>query len=98
MKLRKQAGVLLALCALMPVGIVAQPHTAYATTLSTVQATKCRQPSAASLSGAEMTVTTAGAPIDGICFIVGICTGVWPIGTLICGPTAIGCVIHYWKL
>lgn len=34
--------------------------------------------------------------MNGICYIAGICTGFWPIGTLICGPTAVGCTVYYF--
>jgi hypothetical protein len=34
---------------------------------------------------------------NGTCFIAGICTGFWPIGTLICGPTAAGCAVMYFS-
>ena len=30
-----------------------------------------------------------------ICYVAGIATGFWPIGTLIAGPTALGCVVMY---
>jgi hypothetical protein len=32
---------------------------------------------------------------DAICFAAGIATGFWPIGTLIAGPTAVGCLVIY---
>ena len=34
--------------------------------------------------------------MNGICYIAGVCTGFWPIGTLICGPTAVGCAVYYF--
>lgn len=34
--------------------------------------------------------------MNGICYVAGICTGFWPIGTLICGPTAVGCAVYYF--
>ncbi|MBL93477.1 MAG: hypothetical protein CMH56_16880 [Myxococcales bacterium] len=33
--------------------------------------------------------------IDGICYAASIFAGLWPIGTAIAGPTALGCLIHY---
>lgn len=39
----------------------------------------------------------AAEPIDAICFVAGATVGIWPIGTLIAGPTAVGCLIHYWN-
>jgi hypothetical protein len=33
--------------------------------------------------------------VDAICFAAGIATGFWPIGTLIAGPTAVGCLVMY---
>ncbi len=33
---------------------------------------------------------------NGICYIAGICAGAWPIGTAICGPTALGCAVMYF--
>jgi hypothetical protein len=56
----------------------------------------CAAPAAGALTDAQMQGTVGGAPIDGICFVAGICSSVWPFGTLICGPTAVGCVVHYW--
>lgn len=37
-------------------------------------------------------------PIDAICYAAAIGTGFWPVGTLIAGPTALGCVIYYWQV
>lgn len=34
--------------------------------------------------------------MNGICYVASICTGFWPIGTLICGPTAVGCAVYYF--
>jgi hypothetical protein len=56
----------------------------------------CATPAPGALTDAQMEGTVGGAPIDGICFVAGICTSVWPFGTLICGPTAVGCAVHYW--
>jgi hypothetical protein len=97
MKYRKQVAVLLTLCALMPAGIAARPHTAYASTIPTHSIQACNAP-AVPLSEGQMAFTTAGSPMDAICFIAGMCATVWPIGTLICGPTAIGCIIYYWQM
>ncbi len=36
-----------------------------------------------------------GDVMDAICYAAGIGTGFWPIGTLIFGPTALGCVVYY---
>lgn len=36
--------------------------------------------------------------MDGICYIAGIGCGFWPIGTLIFGPTCVGCAIYYFFL
>jgi len=33
--------------------------------------------------------------VDAICYTAGICSSIWPIGTLICGPTAVGCIVIY---
>ena len=95
---KRQIGVLLILSALVPVAIAARPYTAYAGTApATHVVTACKAP-AAPLSDGQMALTEAGAPIDAICYIVGACVGFWPIGTLICGPTGIGCLIHYWQM
>jgi hypothetical protein len=37
----------------------------------------------------------AAAPMDAICYVAGIGASIWPIGTLIAGPTAIGCIVYY---
>ena len=97
MRLKKQLSVLLVLSAVLPAGVAARPHTAYASTIPGARMAKSCKGAAVPLSEGQMAFTSAGQPIDGICFIVGVCTGMWPIGTLICGPTAIGCVIHYWQ-
>jgi hypothetical protein len=55
----------------------------------------------AQVSAAHQQTDTGGeahAMIDGICFIAGIGAGVWPIGTLIFGPTAVGCAVYYFML
>jgi hypothetical protein len=44
-------------------------------------------------AGTQAAKTPKG--LDGICYIAGIGAGVWPIGTLIFGPTAIGCAVYY---
>jgi hypothetical protein len=49
------------------------------------------------LSTGDMNQIKGGKPIDGICFIAGVCTGFWPIGTALCGPTAVGCAVYYWQ-
>jgi hypothetical protein len=42
---------------------------------------------------AEATVSQV---MNGICYVAGIGTAFWPIGTLIFGPTALGCAIYYF--
>ena len=34
--------------------------------------------------------------INGLCYTAGIFASVWPIGTAIAGPTALGCAIMYF--
>jgi hypothetical protein len=97
MKLKKQVAVLLGLCALMPVGIAARPHVAYAATVPGTHVAKSCKGIALPLSDAQMTYTTAGNPMDAICWIVSACVTIWPIGTLLCGPTGIGCIIYYYQ-
>jgi hypothetical protein len=98
MKYRKQIAVLLTLCALLPAGLAARPHTAYASTVPAAHTIKACKAPAVPLTEGQMAFTTAGKPIDAICYIAGACSTVWPIGTLICGPTGIGCIIYYWKM
>jgi hypothetical protein len=98
MKYRKQVAVLLALCALLPAGLAARPHTAYASTVPTAHSIKACNAPAVPLTEGQMAFTTAGSPMDAICYIVGACSTIWPIGTLICGPTGIGCIIYYWQM
>jgi hypothetical protein len=46
---------------------------------------------------AEKQISDRGRRVmNGICYVAGICTGFWPIGTLICGPTAVGCAVYYF--
>jgi len=33
--------------------------------------------------------------VDAICFAAGIAASAWPIGTLVAGPTAVGCLVIY---
>jgi len=33
--------------------------------------------------------------MNAICYVAGACASVWPLGTLICGPTVVGCVVWY---
>lgn len=66
-----------------------------ATTLSTPTFTKRSRlpfegPTAKRLNDRQKRV------MNGICYIAGVCTGFWPIGTLICGPTAVGCAVYYF--
>ena len=44
----------------------------------------------------EADPTKPHALMDGICFIAGIGCGFWPIGTLIFGPTCVGCAVYYF--
>lgn len=97
MKFKKQISVLLAFCAIMPAGIAARPHTAYAGTVSGTHVPKSCKGAPLPLPEGQMAFTTAGGPMDAICFIVGACVGFWPIGTLICGPTGVGCIIYYYQ-
>ena len=97
MRFKRGTALLLALCAALPIGILAQSHTAYAASAPRALLARACNPAASALSEPQLRSTNAGNAFDGICFLVGICTAVWPIGTLICGPTAIGCTIHYWQ-
>jgi hypothetical protein len=91
------AGLVVMFSLLVLTPFVARPSYAASTPSVTEQAGACRG-TATALTGSEMAETTGGDPIDGICFIAGACVGIWPIGTAICGPTAVGCVIHYWQM
>lgn len=102
MMLKQHFAFALLLCTSISVGIGARTETAYAATVATATVATgdavagCR-PSESPLTDAQMNNTVAGEPMDAICLVAGICTGFWPLGTLICGPTTIGCVIYYWQ-
>lgn len=34
---------------------------------------------------------------NGVCYLAGACATIWPIGTLICGPTFVGCTLGYFS-
>jgi hypothetical protein len=58
--------------------------------------TACRTSDA--LSDAQMEgIVGAGEPNHAICFVAGICSTVWPWGTLLCGPSALVCVHYLWN-
>jgi hypothetical protein len=98
MNLRRNAALLLFAGSMVSTGAMLRPTVAHAAPASQTGrvATKCRQPTTAALSTSELRDATAGKPMDAICFVAGVCSTVWPIGTLICGPTMIGCAIMYW--
>jgi hypothetical protein len=97
MRFRKQVAVLLGFCALMPAAIAARPHTAYAATTRGSQTARACKRTPVALSEGQMSITSAGTPMDAICFVAGTCVTIWPVGTLMCGPTFIGCIIHYYQ-
>jgi hypothetical protein len=33
--------------------------------------------------------------MNGVCFVSGAGVGFWPVGTLVFGPTALGCLVYY---
>ena len=76
------------------VSAVAQPD--YSGAQAPTAYKSCSQRSSG-LTESQMNQINGGKPIDGICFVAGICTSIWPIGTAICGPTALGCAIYYWQ-
>jgi hypothetical protein len=39
--------------------------------------------------------STEDRTMNAVCYVAGVGTGFWPIGTLIFGPTAVGCVVWY---
>jgi hypothetical protein len=58
--------------------------------------TACRTSDA--LSDVQMQGTVgAGEPNQAICYVAGICSTLWPWGTLLCGPSALVCVHYLWN-
>jgi hypothetical protein len=96
MRFKKQVALLLGVSSLIPAAIAARPHAAYAATVANTYVAKSCKVSVP-LSAAQMRLTKAGDDIDAICYVIAICTGFWPIGTIACGPTAIGCAVYYAK-
>jgi hypothetical protein len=99
MHLRKNTAMFLAAGSLLTGAAALRPAVAHAAPVPQAGqfAKGCRPAASTPLSANQLSDATAGKPMDGICYVAGICTTIWPIGTLICGPTAIGCVIYYWQ-
>jgi hypothetical protein len=99
MNLRKNTSLLLTAATLLTGGAAHRPAVAHAADAPTAGqfAKGCRPSRTTALSPNQLSDATAGKPMDGICFVAGACTTIWPIGTLICGPTALGCAIYYWQ-
>ena len=47
------------------------------------------------LSSKELSQTSGGTICDAVCYALAVGTGFWPIGTLLFGPSALGCVLFY---
>ena len=47
------------------------------------------------LMGQFQVSSLSSSAADAICYAAGIGAGFWPIGTLIAGPTALGCLVMY---
>lgn len=95
MRLSKRITAAAMLASLIGTSVAARPAAAYSGASYTADATPCSASAAnvVALSDEELAATAGGDTVDAICYVAAVCTGFWPIGTLICGPTTLGCVI-----
>lgn len=97
--LRKGMAAILVCCLMVATSVYTHPLAAsadLAVDAATPVACTDVGPSTGMLTAGEMASFVGGDPVDGICYVAGVCTGFWPYGTLICGPTATGCAVMYF--
>ena len=100
MNIKRNGAALLVAATLMTGAASLRPPVAYAaSTVQSQRITSCSKAGAAvALSSAQLSRIQAGDGdeddvIGPICALAAACSMFWPIGTAMCGPTTIGCII-----